>query len=82
MKFAFKILLGIVFNFCLLNLHAQSEQDQRLALNYYNQGEFDKAITYYERIYNAKLNTQSILKNYIIAGSNDLSKYIVDLIFL
>lgn len=32
---------------------AQSEQDKRLALNYYNQGEFKKALTYYERIYAA-----------------------------
>lgn len=32
---------------------AQSEQDKRLALNYYNQGEYKKALTYYERIYAA-----------------------------
>lgn len=48
-----KIVVGVAFYLCLLITPAQSEQDQRLALNYYNQGEFEKAITYYERIYAA-----------------------------
>ncbi len=51
MKVLSKITLGIVFYLSLLTSFAQSEQDQRLALNYFNQGEYDKAITYYERIY-------------------------------
>lgn len=51
MKIIFKITLGTLFFLSLFSSFAQSEQDQRLALNYYNQGEFDKAITYYERIY-------------------------------
>ena len=51
MNFIHKIALGSLFFLSIFSSFAQSEQDQRLALNYFNQGEFDKAITYYERIY-------------------------------
>ena len=46
-----KITLVIALNLLLLFCIGQSDQDERLALNYYNQGEFSKALTYYERIY-------------------------------
>jgi tetratricopeptide (TPR) repeat protein len=46
-----QIILFIALNTLTLFTFGQSEQDKRLALNYYNQGEFSKAITYYERIY-------------------------------
>lgn len=51
MKLFIKILLFGLF-LSLSNVgFSQSDQDQRLALNYFNQGEFDKALTYYIRIY-------------------------------
>ncbi len=48
-----KIALLIVFIVNSFVSFTQSEQDKRLALNYYNQGEFKKALTYYQRIYAA-----------------------------
>lgn len=47
----YKITLFVALYLYTLFSFGQSEQDKRLALNYYNQGEFNKAITYYERIY-------------------------------
>ena len=59
-----KILLstGIIF-LLSFSMFAQDEQDQRLALNYYRQGEYDKAKIYYERIYavNPKYNNFTYL---------------------
>lgn len=51
MRNLLQIILFIALNTLTLFTFGQSEQDKRLALNYYNQGEFSKAITYYERIY-------------------------------
>ncbi len=51
MKTVIKIaLFGLFLSFYNVGF-SQSDQDQRLALNYFNQGEFDKALTYYVRIY-------------------------------
>lgn len=43
----------LFFIVCLFSLtvSAQTDTDQQLAMHYYNNGEFDKALTYYERIY-------------------------------
>ncbi|MCT4579985.1 MAG: tetratricopeptide repeat protein [Flavobacteriales bacterium] len=53
MNYFFKIALFLVLAVGAITSFSQSEQDKRLALNYYNQGEFDKALTYYQRIYTA-----------------------------
>lgn len=53
MNYLYKILLQVAFAFLSLYSFSQTEQDQRLAINYFNQGEFDKAIMYYEKIYTA-----------------------------
>ncbi|MES2800358.1 MAG: tetratricopeptide repeat protein [Bacteroidota bacterium] len=46
-----RYLLIFFLSFCSLSLHAQTDTDQQLALHYYNNGEFDKALSYYDRIF-------------------------------
>ncbi len=53
MKYLVHISLFLLLNIASTFVLAQDEQDKRLALTYYNQGEYDKALMYYERIYEA-----------------------------
>jgi tetratricopeptide (TPR) repeat protein len=46
----------ILFVLLGLNLAAQGSPDEQLAAQYYNSGEFDKAVIIYQRLYNAKPN--------------------------
>jgi tetratricopeptide (TPR) repeat protein len=48
--------LLVIFLICFswLQLAAQGSPDEQLAAQYYNSGEFDKAVVIYQRLYNAK----------------------------
>ncbi|MCO4813626.1 MAG: tetratricopeptide repeat protein [Flavobacteriales bacterium] len=56
-------LLIIIFFFCMPLVGSCQDTDQQLAQHYYNNGEFDKALIYYEKIY-AKDNSKFNFKRY------------------
>ena len=52
-------LIFIAFNFALISFGQDGGSDQQLAQHYYNNGEYDKALVYYEKLYEtnpAKIN--------------------------
>ena len=59
-----KKLLGIVFFFFAITAWGQTDNDIQLAQHYYSQGDFDKALEYYEKIYNQSPTTVYFKKYY------------------
>jgi len=52
---SYRALLCIfIFSFIILNCHAQSTTDEKLAFQYLQNKEYDKAIVYYEKFFNKK----------------------------
>ena len=53
-----KIKYILFFLFVISQLHtiAQTSADEQLALQFYQNKEFDKALDYYEKLYNKKAN--------------------------
>jgi tetratricopeptide (TPR) repeat protein len=47
-----KVILLFVFSLFFFHTYAQGGSDEQLAQHYYSKGEFDKAVTYYEKLYN------------------------------
>ena len=57
MKFTAKVILFLLL--CVLTpsmLTAQNQTDERLAIQYYNNQEYDKAVVYYEKLFNRSGN--------------------------
>ena len=77
----FLSLLLITFFFLPSNLFAQNSQDLALADEYYEQGEYEKAIQYYEKIAKKNPSASYIYTNYLDAmlrleKLKDAEKYI------
>lgn len=47
-----KVILLFVFSLFMFQSYAQGGSDEQLAQHYYSKGEFDKAVIYYEKLYN------------------------------
>ncbi len=66
MKVILKYLLIFIFNIIWLSSFSQDpKQDQRLAMNYFNEGDYEKAVMYFDKIY-SKENAKEIYKPYKI----------------
>lgn len=61
MNFSVKLILIIVFAFSSQLLFSQSNTDKKLAAQYYNNQEYDKAVIYYEKLF-SKSHTDSDYK--------------------
>src|SRR4051812_22401947 len=49
-----KVLFIFLFAFGCINLHAQTTPDEQLAVQYFQNKEFDKAVIYYEKLFDRK----------------------------
>ncbi len=63
MKKIIKILSLSIFAFLQLNIHAQISVEEQLAIQFYQNKEYDKALDYYEKLYNKK-STEQFYLNY------------------
>jgi len=63
MKFNYKFILFAVLFVCFTSsLKAQNKTDEQLAIQYYNNQEYDKAVIYYEKLFN-RYNKSSYYNN-------------------
>ena len=66
-----RYLLSFLFSFYILTVLAQPDTDQQLAQHYYTNGEFDKALTYYDKLYTkeaSKINFNRLYECLIVTG--------------
>lgn len=68
-----RFLLAILFVFSFVALFAQQSDDEKLALQYYKDKEFDKAIELFEKIQNKNPNTYTYY--YYYASLMELERY-------
>ncbi len=60
------IFLNIFIFFFAMPLFSQTQQEQSIALEYLNKGEFDKAIGLYQKFYQNDPEVQIFYKNYVV----------------
>ncbi len=68
-----KFLFTLLFAFSIVSLFAQQSDDEKLALQYYKDKEFDKAIELFEKIQNKKPN--SYIYYYYYSSLLELERY-------
>jgi tetratricopeptide (TPR) repeat protein len=51
MNFSVKLIFVVIFSFSVQLICAQNNTDQKLAIQYYTNQEFDKAVIYYEKLF-------------------------------
>ena len=66
MRFFIKIAVLLVLALICLNVNAQDGTDEKLARHYFQEGDFEKAVMYYEKIYSERQSV-AIYRNYLKA---------------